>query len=312
MEEINNILAKHFSGIGLTDNEKHMLSKWTEENQSEYKAIEASWQSTAEFGYKTFNTSKAWDKIDARIVEEKETKTFTLKPILKYAIAASIAIILGIGAFNFFKSNSNKFIAFTNDSEAVKTVELPDGSTIYLANHSTLKYQADFKNNRNLELNGEAFFEVARDEQHPFIIQTNYGEVEVLGTSFNVNTKNDRAFVSVASGLVALRNDNESIKLKANQAAYSDSKHVSKVTEVNLNFLSWKTGEFKFEDDEITKVVDDLKTVYDNEILISDGIDPNCKFTGTFKNQEIEHIIEAIALSCDLEFIIENDTIVIK
>ena len=96
-------------------------------------------------------------------------------------------------------------------------MELPDGSTVFLASNTSLEYHSDFKNTRDIKLDGEAFFDVARDEGHPFKIETQYGNVKVLGTSFNVNTKHNATKVSVNSGLVALENENERIELSANE-----------------------------------------------------------------------------------------------
>lgn len=308
MDPIDNILAKHLTGLQLTIEEEKELILWRKVNELEYQSISKTIHSTEVNGSVKFDTRKAWDKMDAKI--DGSTKTFSLKPILKYAIAASIAIIIGIGGFNMLKSTSIDFILIQNDNISNKTVELPDGSEVILAKNSILEYNPDFKNSRDLKLKGEAFFEVYRDESHPFIIKTMNGDVAVLGTSFNVNTFDNKTKVDVKTGLVALRNNGAEIKLTVNESAWSDSKQISNKENVDQNYLSWQTGLFNFENTSLSNVINDLESFYGNIIDLEDL--KECTFSGSFNNQKIEDILEALALSCNLELTKFNNRFQIK
>ncbi len=310
MEHINDILAKHFSGLPLSDDEQLLLEKWKLENGAEYAAMEETLNAAPDYQYTQFNTSKAWEKMDARI-EEQPTKVFFLKPLLKYAVAVSIAILIGITGYKFILSDQAEFIAFHNNDEAVKSLELPDGSLVYLAKNTTVEYQKDFKDNRNVKLNGEAFFDVVRDEQHTFKINTSYGDVSVLGTSFNVNTKFKETTVSVKSGRVALENKNDKIELTVNESASSDGQSISEKTRANTNVLSWKTGHFTFENTPIDEAIRDINSYYD-QMIINESQEEECRITGVFKNQKLDEIIEALALSCNLEFSKKNNKFILK
>jgi len=309
MTNIDHILAKHFSGSELSPPELDTLSEWKAKNSQEYNALEQTLANTEGSKYKTFDTPTAWRKMESRI-ENTNPKVFNLKPILRYAAAASIAILLGIGGFKYF-SNTQNFITISNSTSAVMPVNLPDGSNIFLAQHSTLDYHQDFKMNRSLKLDGEAFFDVSRDETHPFTISTTYGKVEVLGTSFNVNTNESKTIVSVKSGLVALKNKEQVVQLSIGESASSDGKSISEITKVKPNYLSWKTGEFTFDDIPLPEAINDLKT-YFTDAIIAYNSSHVCGVTGKFNHQNIDEIIEAIALSCNLEFSKEGNKLILK
>lgn len=306
MKHINDILAKHFSQAELTNEEQSILSEWSENNKNEYKAIEKSWNSVPDFEYNQFNHKNAWVKIENKI--EDKTK---IKSIFKYAMVASIALLLSIGSYNYF-NNTNIYISFENNSNTTKSITLDDGSIIDLAKHTTIEYQEDFANNRNVKLDGEAFFNVNRDEKHPFIITTLNGEIEVLGTSFNINTNNEITEVNVTSGLVEVRNTLSSIKLKKNETATINGSTITGITTNNPNYLSWKTGSFIFNDTPIKEVIHALNKYYSTEVILDKNTQTTCSITGVFEDQKIEDIVEAITLSCNLVFIKENNQITIK
>ncbi len=314
MNDINNILAKHFSSTQLNDEEQLILDDWMSKNKAEYDALNNSWSSVPKFDYKEFNTQSAWQKVESKINQKTKSKTkvFPIKPFLKYAVAASVLLAVMFGGYKLFGTSSNNFVAFTNQSNQVKTLNLEDGTTIYLAKHTTIEYQENFKNNRNIKLEGEAFFDVHRDENHPFVIKTNYGDVEVLGTSFDVNTKNNKTTVSVKSGKVELRNLNNKIILTKNESAFSDGKVVSNKSSVNENYLAWKTGEFKFNNTPLEKVVNILNSYYDTTIELSKNINKNMPFSGEFKQENLDIVIDAITLSCNLTAETYNNKIILK
>jgi len=318
MEQINDILAKHFSDTELSVDEQSILTVWVEKNENEYHDLKKTWSAVPDFKYHSFDKKLAWDTMDSKIETEdninsqKKPKIFSLKPILKYAVAASIAVLLSIGGFKYFNQKTLNYISFENTSDQSKSIVLEDGSTIYLAKNSVIEYQENFADNRSIKLNGEAFFDVNRDESHPFIINTDYGDVKVLGTSFNINTKNNQTKVSVKSGLVELSNKATLIQLKKNESAISNGKSISERKENEINYLSWKTGGFVFDNTPINKAVDLLNTYYKTSVIIDSNVSEKCKITGVFKQEKIEHIVEAITLSCNLVFNKKDNQIIIK
>lgn len=306
MKEINDILARHFSGEASPEDEK-VIEIWKAENEAEYKILAEAWGEEIQF--KEYDNLKAWDKIESQIVEPKK-KVFTLKTVLRYSAAACFAALIGLTAKWYFSPND--FIALNNETNQAQKYVLPDGSNIWLAPGSELEYAREFEEKRDLKLDGEAFFEVARDENHPFIIQTDIGEIEVLGTAFNVESTKESTIVSVEHGLVALRNEKDEVKLAEGQSAEASESSISEIIEVDPNYKSWQTGKFIFYETPLEEVVNRLSRYYDKEIIIESEKAKSEPLTAEFNNQSLEEIIEIIVLTCDVESESTDDKVILK
>jgi len=183
--------------------------------------------------------------------------------------------------------------------ESVREVRLADGTLVWLNTNTTFSYPDKFGDERRVELEGEAFFDVARNPEHPFIIETLSSSIEVLGTSFNVNTEDLRTYVSVQSGVVELRNEVSGQKLTAGYAGIADKSGVSLFPIQDINYQSWKTGVFVFDSTPIEEVVEDLNSFYGNRIRLVSTTP--CDFTTTFDNASLEDVIKILQLSCNLD-----------
>ncbi len=175
------------------------------------------WDTTGEYlNKKRVNPNKAWSTLYQRLEQEQllpekeiETVKFTPQVYLKYAAVLAFAIILsGIGGYKYFNPSLISLANRSNQSTIIAT--LPDGTSIYLAQNSTLTYPKRFVGSkRSVKLNGEAFFEVAKNPQKPFIIETNTASVKVLGTSFNLKSTNAGNFeLKVVEGKVGVNLNN--------------------------------------------------------------------------------------------------------
>jgi transmembrane sensor len=310
MEHIDDIIAKFFSGQNLTEKESALLLAWKAENEKEYSAIENSMAKTNTLEMRDFDTSSGWTKMEKRIESQKPILV-SFRPVLKYAIAASIAILIGFAGFHWFKNSAGDFIVFKNNDSRLKQITLPDGSVVDLARNSELAYATNFNINRHLKLKGQAFFTVKRDAENPFSIKTDNGTVTVLGTSFNVNTKLNKTFVDVNTGLVQLTSGTSEIKLAKGESAWMDGITISEKTAVNPNFLAWKTGEFNFNSLPISEVIIFLET-YFGDVIDYVGAENECEFSGSFHQQSIDEIVEAIVLSCNLDLSKDKNRIILK
>lgn len=302
MKDINDILAKHFSG-GVNPEEAKLVADWKRANEEEYAILAEAWQTADDhllkgLEFKTFDQKGAWEKVDAKLVDEKEIKVIKMK--FYRNVAAACAILL-VGLAGFWFLNRTSFESVSNTAGTPKEISLPDGSKVWLASNSTLEYNSDFENERALNLEGEAFFDVARDEAHPFIISTEFGEVEVLGTAFNIEVEAEGAVVSVEHGKVAVRNDGGEVKLTAGESATATNSGVSDKAPADLNYQGWKTGSFNFYDTPLSDVVEILNKHYETEVILDNKDKANDLVTGTFKNADIDDIIEVIVLTCDVE-----------
>lgn len=175
-----------------------------------------------------------------------------------------------------------------------RTISLPDGTSVTLNHYSSLSYPERFQSDeREVELSGEAYFEVSKDRKHPFIVQTEAVDVRVLGTHFNVDAYRDNPDVrtTLLSGSVAVSNKNRSerIVLKPNEIAiYNkvEQKLTCQMLENAKNEISWRHGEFIFDDLPLQDIARELSNSFGTTIHIADTALQHYRITARFRNGE--------------------------
>lgn len=138
----------------------------------------------------------SWESFSAKAFPKEDRSRKLWSGSRQWAAAAAIAIILGIGTLLFYQKSSlnqlNNFQLVENTTSQVKRVLLSDGSVVELEPYAKLEYALNFKENRKIKLNGDAFFQVEKDKDHPFTVQCANTTTTVLGTSFVVQQKEDK------------------------------------------------------------------------------------------------------------------------
>ena len=171
----------------------------------------------------------------------------------------------------------------------------PDSSTVWLNANARLVYPRSFEDvNRKVSISGEAFFQVRKDKNHPFIVDIGKLQVEVLGTSFNVmtDTYNDEIRISLLEGKVALYEKGQSSKsakiLMPNQEAkYSPSNGEIMISPIRMdNVMSWITGKFSFEDNTLAEIGEELERAFHVKIHIENEAIRKKTFNATFEDKE--------------------------
>ncbi|MRX65398.1 FecR family protein [Maribacter luteus] len=218
-------------------------------------------------------------------------------------IAASIVILIGIGTF-FYNMDISNAIVITNNSETFKTTKLEDGSLITLNANSSLRFDNNHKGVRLAELDGEAFFEIARDEQKPFIITTGSISTKVLGTSFNIKETDSVIDVTVATGLVQVSNGVNAVKLKPNQRVeYSSMSKSFKTTEIDHNlYTSWYKNKAEFNEVRMVDLAKYLESRFGVNITFIKERTKNVQMTLTIAQEEsLEDILNTINYISELK-----------
>jgi ferric-dicitrate binding protein FerR (iron transport regulator) len=192
-----------------------------------------------------------------------------------------------------------------------KTVWLPDGTQVWLSPSTLLEYPSVFEGGtREVRLSGEAFFEVAHDASHPFIITSDNIQTKVLGTSFNIQAYHNQKKIAVmvvtgkvkVSNLGAVQNKTENIEITANQTAVFD-KNTDRFTKEDAdtvaapNMLKRKEGEFVYKNERLQKLIDDLHEYFGVSIQVTPTI-KECKVTANFYvTDDLQDVLEPIALT---------------
>lgn len=159
-------------------------------------------------------------------------------------------------------------------------LRLPDGSVVHLNAASSLSFSSRLlqQGKRLVKLNGEGFFDVAKDKTHPFVVECKGQEVEVLGTHFNINgyAEDQKMASTLVEGSVKVRYGNEQGLLKPGQQAINDGRRLS-VSKVDVaEAIAWKEGFFRFNDAQVADIMEQLARWYDIDVkyegkLASDG-----------------------------------------
>lgn len=234
--------------------------------------------------------------------------------VLFIPLLLSISIYL----FNFLQDDENYYTAYAPLGQKAK-VELPDGSTVWLNSGSNIKYSSSFnKKHRNVELNGEAFFDVEKNTGKPFFVLTPYLDVKVTGTRFNVNAYEDEPFVetSLIEGKVEvmLRNEDKSFQITpGNLLAYSkSSKEVSSKIFNEEATIGWKENRLIFINDDFDKLTRKIEKWYDIEVICDlDDFKDNRLTVRLLEGEQLDRLLQIIESTVGAKCILKTNKIYI-
>jgi transmembrane sensor len=190
-------------------------------------------------------------------------------------------------------------------------LDLPDGSRVFLNEGARITYPASFDKGRNVQLKGEAFFEVMSDPMNPFTVRSGKVVVSVLGTSFNVKPsgREEEVEVFVNSGKVRMSMDHSDhfITLGPGEIGRSTRKELAKGVMEDPNYLSWKTKEFKFVEADLKDVLLELEESYHVQIHAGNLDLKDMKITTSYSEQSIDAILETIGTAFGLKVSLRKD-----
>ena len=241
------------------------------------------------------DTDKAWQQFAGKH-QVRRTVSFR-----RYWMAAAsvFLLLIGFGTYFITERNSPEWVAVTTGPGQLKEVYLPDSTLISMAGSSSIRYDVKTygKERRVVEMKGKAFFQVTRNEARPFSVYTERTEVTVLGTSFQINEQPGGTDVNVMTGKVsfgATGSETDKVILTAGMSAsYSMESNGITILEEDLNSLSWKTRQLRFNDTPLEKVIDDLNEYYQVKV-INKTETPNLKLTATFNDLPLEDVLLVI------------------
>jgi transmembrane sensor len=193
-------------------------------------------------------------------------------------------------------------------------INLPDGTKVWLNAASSLSFPARFTSgSRSVKLTGEGYFQVAKNKEMPFMVNFNNQVVEVLGTTFNINSYSNEGTdkTTLFEGSVKLRqNDREVLLVPGQQAIYE--KNEIKVVVADLEEASaWKNGYFIFKNEDIQSIMRKISRWYDVEISYSGKI-PDIGFGGNIsRSTDITEVLHALELTNSVHFKIDGRRIVV-
>ncbi len=249
----------------------------------------------------SFDTTAAWEAVKERTLEE--SKVVPMTPKRPYSFLKIAATILILAVAGYFVATGVKDVPGQPSTievaseNGLKELKLPDGSIVRLNANSKLTYSADFNTtDRVVTLIGEANFDVTRNEDLPFVVETGASRIQVLGTNFDITAyPNERVELNVTEGSVAFAAmaevDQGTVVTGGQKATLDVESNQIEVSEIlNLNFSGWWTRKFDYVETPMPEVLEDLEKAYLVEFEITDAM-ANCAVTSTFDNNTMEEVL---------------------
>ncbi|MDR3251646.1 MAG: DUF4974 domain-containing protein [Tannerella sp.] len=256
-----------------------------------------------------------------RRIDRAARRTLWTKAI---AAAASVAILLGMtNYFSYrqgYKQLSSQTVEMTNPLGMRSVIVLSDGTKVHLNAGTVLKYPSRFVHeNREVEVSGEAFFEVAPDHAHPFIVNAENIKVRVLGTCFNVKAYQEEESIEVTlengNVEVGLPNQRDFLSLTPGQQILFD-KHLQTAKKRNVKleyYITWKEGKFYFNIATFESIARQLERRFNVRIHIASDRLKQTVFTGDFvRNENLEQILRVMTADKRIRYTIDGDQIHIR
>jgi ferric-dicitrate binding protein FerR (iron transport regulator) len=225
------------------------------------------------------------------------TSSFMLRAV-KYAAVVLLALSIG-GIVWFFSGEDVRMITADTKIGEIKIINLPDGSKAWLNAQSSISYPEHFnKKLREVTIDGEVYFEVEHDKEHPFIVHSTLVNVKVLGTSFMLSNYANEPIIYtyLAKGRVdlELKKSEKVVKLVPGDEVFYD-KQTSVVTKgTNSGFVddAWRFGKISFYNESLYEIARKLERKFGKEIRIQDEEVGNMKYTADFDSENLEQILK--------------------
>lgn len=341
------LIGKYLSGE-LSAREEGELMAWVEasaQNREVFEEMVQLWSLSETSPEPAFpvNLPKAWAALDSRI-ELGET-TLVAEPVVStakpapqvlsqpkvrslnwaWSAAAAVAVLVVAAWWVFLRDTTPQTLAFSTPDNQSRSITLPDQSQIELNENSTLSYTFD-GNTRKVVLSGEAFFDVEKDSEHPFVIETGEVQTRVLGTSFNIRAYPDEAKVkvSVKTGRVEVRKVEKTpqketpvlVLLPGNTGVYAnESATLEKAQDVATEDVdAWQQGTVTFPNGTaLSEVIPVIEKLYNIKIKADETTRKATIFGARFsRDMSVQDALKLITLPINGNLTVEGDVFVIS
>lgn len=293
------LLHKYFKNES-TDKELKKILEWTESSEKNR--------------YYFLSERKLWNIKSIHLQEtKKDSRSISTKSIINYAAFIAAVCLLLVG-FSHFQTNrtGNYQVVNVPIGQRVNIV-LADGTSVWLNSNTTLTYPVRFgKNIRQVKVNGEAYFEVAHNDNCPFVVDTEKYQIKALGTTFNVKAYSDYGMFETAliDGSVRIIDKMHKVNLllKPNERVFEEMDRLYVKKGLSNEDYLWKNGLLVFNDEPIRTVLELLSAYYGMKISLENEKIKNYRCTSKFLyNNGLDYILKV--LQRDLHYEIQKDSV---
>jgi len=290
---------------------EHLLAKWLNNDitNEELEQLKASPEyasyikiavTTSQFQMPEFDKEKNYNVINSK-KEQQQTKVVRLNPIKTVLKIAAVFAVLFAGYFYV----NNLDTSIKTQIAQKQTFLLPDDSEVVLNANSTINYNKNnWDKNRALNLDGEAYFKVTKGQK--FSIKTNDGIVSVLGTQFNVFSRDHQFYINCYEGLVSVAYNDTLIKLPAGNYLKIENGEIIAHQTASITSPSWINNESSFKNENLQSVINELEIQYPIKVT-TNNIDLNQRFSGSFSHKNLNLALTLICDPLNLSFTINDE-----
>lgn len=317
MDKLKSLFDRFFGGE-TTENENAYLADLLENDKDgELDAyIEKTWQEAESMDVDFEVEVRVKEKILAQISSECQVKSS--RPWFRFFRAAAVAaglvaaVLLGWHIADLRKPETFEMVAERGQKSSLT---LPDGSKVWLNSASKLTYTSDYNSkDRNIILDGEAFFDVARNENLPFIVHANGMAVQALGTKFNVKAYSDETEVTailVEGSVKASAAGVDLLLLPYFVASYdrSTDEMVSTYVSDREHAVPWIKNEILFSNDSLKDIASVLERMYNVTVVFENEKIADYTYTGLIRNNSLQNILELISGTSPVKYEIDGNIV---
>lgn len=303
--DIDIIIARYLDGSASPD-EIETLRKWIElspENKKIFFGQQDLWEALLpSFDVSDSDTENAEWKVMSKARIIPRGSGFVRRMMVLWSRIAAVALLPLLAVTIYFlvrpaDAHDSKVILSTDYGCTSKAL-LPDGTVVWLNANSSLEYSQDMTGDtRDVNLRGEAYFDVHADARHPFIVGTPYISVTATGTEFNVNAYDRDASVTLAEGKVEISDAGKRVALQPGECFETKNGIQTISKNVDLNkYCSWRNGVLIFEDEPIHAICRRLEQIYN----VRFDIDPSLAgrtFRFILKGESLSEIMDLFQLT---------------
>lgn len=288
-------------------------SEWLDQHPETKPEVEKARELVQAMEFDTHNptpvqVANMWSVID-RATHEEEARVIPIWQRQRMTIlAVVVAVLLILAGWWVLPAPPEVRLVTTTADQNV--YELPDGSLVTLNAQTSVSYEpGEWLSARRVKLSGEAFFEVEKGT--PFIVATPYGEVQVLGTSFNVDARADRFVVACYTGSVRVAAASSSRVLSSGEKAIARNNRLEKETFESGKEAAWREGMHYFEAATLQMVFNELERQFEVKVKLPDNL-AGREYTGFFETGDLNAALEAVCWPMDLVFEVNGKRVIIS
>lgn len=303
--------------------EDETLGRWlagelNETEKEEFEKSEAfqSYQAIAHFTedleLEPFKTELSYEQLKEKLNgKSNETKVVKMPVWKRLAAAASIAVILGLGLTYFLQGFGDYPTTVLTAQGETKSLTLPDQSEVMLNISSKIEYDEDnWEDERAVHLSGEAYFKVSKGNR--FVVNTEHGTVEVLGTEFNIRNRQQQTEVICYEGKVRVTDlkGQSTVLVPTDAARLIDGELETNWSPSVNEKADWQNGVSSFHEVPMSNVIEELENQYQLQVQM-DSEHNNRNYVGAFPHDNLEDALDLICNPMQLKYTIQNDSLIV-